>query len=214
VTFDLTPDALAGELTPYLGKRPTIVAVERGVVITDPLPLAVVIVPASVPDHFDVQCYQRLEGIAVGIAFLAANDVSFGSSSGVRARVFPSGGHLVALIENGVCGPILPGQDFAVAIRTVLDGIEAFQRSAARFLDIQEAMGRVAELSGSAAPSGTAAPPAPAPAVLRADPPAHADDSRVEPNEAHESDEVESASGFVADAREASARRFQAPGYL
>jgi hypothetical protein len=209
MAFDLTPDLVADELAPFLGERPTIAPVDGCIVVTAPLPLSVVISRADVPDHFDVRCYQRIDGLSVGIAYLAANEASFDSSSGARARVLPSGDHLVVLIENGVCGPILAGQDFAVAIRTVLDGVEAFQRSVGRFLIMQDALRAMEQEWGMVGPE---AAPVPLREVSTGDALDSARSSDAREGPVGSEPEADPASVSAVD--EAAAQRFETPGYL
>lgn len=160
MTFALTAESLADALEPHMEERPQTVATPNGVVVADPLSLRVVVQPAPLPGHFDVRCFQQLGDVPIGVVFMAANSVNFGSDSGARARVLQDEDGLTVLIENGVCGPITPGQDFAMAIQSVLGGVHAFGQAAAHYRAMVAAIAGAAAEDAPAEPAPSTPPPA------------------------------------------------------
>lgn len=147
MVFEFTPDSLADALVPYLDERPTVTASGGELVVSDPLPLLVAVEQDSVPTLFDVRCFQRADDLPHGVACIAANRVNFSGSAGARVHLIPMDDHLVVLVANGVCGPVVAGEEFALAIQSVIEGIQAFHFEVRRYLPERALGGRIDELS-------------------------------------------------------------------
>lgn len=148
MAFEFTPDSLADALAPFMDERPTVTVRGDELIVGDPLSL-VVAISAPIPTAFEVRCFQRVDGLPYGAACIAANRMNF-SEGGARVRLLPMEDHLVVMVENGVCGPVVVGEEFALAIQSVIDGVHAFGIEARRYLASREVAGRVDELSAMA----------------------------------------------------------------
>ena len=150
MSFDFSAESLADALTPFLEVRPTITVEGDCLIIGEPLPLRVVVTHGDDPSQFEVRLFQQVSGLPFGVACLAANEVNFTASAGARVRPVPDADRVLLAFENGVSGPISAGEDFGLAIRSVLDAVTAFHAAVERYFALRSVDDRLDELTRAA----------------------------------------------------------------
>lgn len=156
MSFTLTADNLADALAPHLEARPEVTVLGDRLLVGAPLSMKVTVQASQLPLNYDVRCLVGLGGLPLHLALMAANEVSLGSGTSARTRVFPNGDGISLLVEAGISGPIVPGEEFARAIQVVLDGVAAFDR-AARGLTRLTSVFAAAEQAGWTSPGNDGA---------------------------------------------------------
>lgn len=155
--MDLTDTAaMADLLEEPLGARPTVTAMSKGLLVGDPLPLKVALVPSPSGFGIEVRCVLVLGDLPVGMALMAANQINLGDGSG-RARVTHDGEDLLLVSELPVY-PIQPGREISDAFDVVLGSARGFTQAAK---EIRETFEAVQAVTLPAAPAGPERPALP-----------------------------------------------------
>ena len=148
--FTLDPTTLANLLTEPLGTRPKVISLDDGVLVSDPLPLKVVVAPSPSGCGFEVHCVLGVGNLSRGVAFMAANAVNLAAGS-ARVRVFAEGDDVTVVADMPVYGPIQPAFEFAHAIEVVLESLSAFGENIDRLSHMLDAVA-TADVRGCARP--------------------------------------------------------------
>ena len=145
----LTAQQVAEAFESATDVRPECTDYDDRIVVGDPLPVEVTILPTPFDRQFLVRCTHEVDGGVDATALMTVNMMNL--SDACAARLYfvgePSSGRLVA--EVIVCGPILAKRDFPAAVHLALEAGSDFAGRLTAMRSTHDAVRRMDEMLSS-----------------------------------------------------------------